>query len=148
MPGGLHPGVPLALVWAGSQWRLFADLTAESIGCCLLAPRRHVASVTDLEPGETSHLGPTLTRLMAALQAETSAQSVYLYAFDHPHLHIHLAPHRPGDALSTQIVKGSQVTGQKGGLQWATSAEFPPLPRETLLQTASRVRERLRTNTR
>jgi diadenosine tetraphosphate (Ap4A) HIT family hydrolase len=112
-PGGLHPDVPLALAWADSRWRLFADLTAESIGRCLLAPRRHVASVTGLEPGEASQLGPTLARLMAALQAETSAQAVYLYAFDHPHLHIHLAPHRPGDALSTQIVKGSEVTGQK-----------------------------------
>jgi diadenosine tetraphosphate (Ap4A) HIT family hydrolase len=148
LAGGLHPDVPLAPVWAGSHWRLFADLTAEAIGCCLLAPPRPVASVTEMEPGEASQLGATLHRLAAALQAETSAQAVYLYAFDHPHLHIHLAPHRPGDPLGTQIIQGSQVTGQQGGLHWATSAEFPPLPRDTVLQTAGRVRERLRTQTR
>jgi diadenosine tetraphosphate (Ap4A) HIT family hydrolase len=140
---GLHPQVPFALVWADSTWLLFADLTAESSGFSLLAPRRHVATVPDLEPGEASSLGPTLARLMEALQVETGAKAVYLYAFDHSHLHFHLAPHQPGDALSKQIIKGSEVTRQAGGLQWATSAGFPPLPRETHLQTASRVRERL-----
>jgi hypothetical protein len=76
LAGGLHPDVPLAPVWAGSHWRLFADLTAEAIGCCLLAPPRPVASVTEMEPGEASQLGATLHRLAAALQAETSAQAV------------------------------------------------------------------------
>jgi hypothetical protein len=57
LAGGLHPDVPLAPVWAGSHWRLFADLTAEAIGCCLLAPPRPVASVTEMEPGEASQLG-------------------------------------------------------------------------------------------
>ena len=143
LAGGLHPQVPFTLVWADSTWRLFADLTAESSGFSLLAPRRHVATVPELEPGEAAGLGPTLARLMEALQFETGAKAVYLYAFDHPHLHFHLAPHQTGDALSQQIIKGSEVTRQAGGLQWATSNEFPPLPRETHLQTASRVRERL-----
>jgi diadenosine tetraphosphate (Ap4A) HIT family hydrolase len=143
LAGGLHPQVPLALVWADSTWRLFADLTAESSGFCLLAPRRHVATVPQLEPGEVSSLGTTLARLMRTLQSETGAEAVYLYLFDHPHLHFHLAPHKTGDALSSQIVKGGQVTQQTGGLQWATSAEFPPLPREMHLQIASRVRGRL-----
>jgi len=80
LAGGLHPQVPFALVWADSTWRLFADLTAESSGFSLFAPRRHVAAVSDLEPGEASSLGPTLARLMEALQVETGAEAVYLYA--------------------------------------------------------------------
>jgi diadenosine tetraphosphate (Ap4A) HIT family hydrolase len=79
-----------------------------------------------------------------ALQSETASESVYLYAFEHPHLHFHLAPHRDGDALSNQIIKGTQIVQQVGGgLKLAASPEFPALPQETHLQTAARVRERL-----
>jgi diadenosine tetraphosphate (Ap4A) HIT family hydrolase len=140
---GLHPQLPFALVWADSAWQLFADLTAESQGFCLIAPRRHVATVPELTSSEAARLGTALSRLMGTLQSETGAQAVYLYAFNHSHLHFHLAPHTEGDALSSQIIKGSQITRQAGGLRWATSDEFPPLPRETHLRTASRVRDRL-----
>ena len=68
LAGGLHPQVPFTLVWPTASWRLFADLTAESSGFSLLAPRRHVATVPELEPGEAAGLGPTLARLMEALQ--------------------------------------------------------------------------------
>jgi diadenosine tetraphosphate (Ap4A) HIT family hydrolase len=63
LANGLHPQVPFTLVWADSTWLLFADLTAESSGFSLL-PRRHVATVPDLEPDEASSLGPTLAHLM------------------------------------------------------------------------------------
>jgi diadenosine tetraphosphate (Ap4A) HIT family hydrolase len=79
---GLHPQVPFTLVWANSTWRLFADLTAERSGFSLFAPRRHVATVPDPEPAKASSLGPTLARLMEALQLETGAEAVYSYAFD------------------------------------------------------------------
>ncbi len=36
---------------------------------------------------------------------------VYVYVFGGgaPHLHIHLAPHRPGDALNDRMIKGEVV---------------------------------------
>lgn len=144
MANDLHPSMPMAMTWADSKWRLFADLTAEADGISLLAPRRHVRNVSDLDPDEAATLGTVLGRLTSALQEETQAETVYLYVFDHSHLHIHLAPHQPGDALSSQIVKASQVVRAQGGLHLSTSTEYPPLPTDTLLQTASRVRDRLR----
>ena len=36
---------------------------------------------------------------------------VYVYIFGDgvPHLHLHLAPHRPGDALNDQMIRGEIV---------------------------------------
>ena len=39
-----------------------------------------------------------------ALRDETGSDLVYVYVFGGgiPHLHLHLTPHHPGDALNTQ----------------------------------------------
>lgn len=61
-----------------------------------------------------------------------------------PHLHAHLAPHRKGDALNDQIIRG-ELTEEKlpNGMTLFSSAEFPPLPRDQLGEIAARVRRKL-----
>jgi hypothetical protein len=61
-----------------------------------------------------------------------------------PHLHLHLAPHRAGDALSDRMIRG-EIFEEKlpSGMTRFESREFPPLPLEELREVAERVRARL-----
>jgi diadenosine tetraphosphate (Ap4A) HIT family hydrolase len=61
-----------------------------------------------------------------------------------PHLHVHLAPHRPDDALNTQIVRG-EIAEEKleSGVTRYVSKEFPSLPEAEQRAVARRIRQRL-----
>jgi diadenosine tetraphosphate (Ap4A) HIT family hydrolase len=68
---------------------------------------------------------------------------VYAYIFGDgvPHLHVHLAPHRPGDALNDQMIRGEIVEEKlPSGMTRIVSREFPSLPRAHLQEVAERVR--------
>jgi len=55
-----------------------------------------------------------------------------------------LAPHRPGDALSTQIVRGeAEVHPLPSGAAMYVSKDFPLLPEAQLRQAAEQIRQRL-----
>jgi diadenosine tetraphosphate (Ap4A) HIT family hydrolase len=80
------------------------------------------------------------------LREETGAELVYVYIFGDgvPHLHVHLAPHRKGDALCDQMIRGELIEEQlPNGFTRITSAQFPALPRDELASIADRVRKRL-----
>lgn len=82
------------------------------------------------------------------LKEVTGAEIVYVYIFGGgiPHLHVHLAPHRAGDALNDQMIKGEIVEEKlPSGMTRFESKDFPPLPREQLLEIADRVRGRMGT---
>ena len=71
---------------------------------------------------------------------------VYVYIFGDgvPHLHVHLAPHRTGDALNDQMIRGELVQEKlPNGMTLFTSKEFPALPREQLVEIADQVRIRM-----
>ena len=76
----------------------------------------------------------------------TGADLVYIYVFGGgvPHLHLHLAPHREGDALSATMIRGELLEEH---LSWGgtriVSREFPPLPEQELRAVADRIRDRL-----
>ena len=80
------------------------------------------------------------------MREATGAEVVYIYIFGDgiPHLHVHLAPHRKGDALNDQMIRG-EIVEQKmpSGATQFYSKEFPALPRDELLAVAERVRQRL-----
>ena len=61
-----------------------------------------------------------------------------------PHLHVHLAPHRTGDPLIDQMIRG-EITEEKlpDAMTRIVSSDFPPLPLEQLREVAERVRARL-----
>jgi diadenosine tetraphosphate (Ap4A) HIT family hydrolase len=102
-----------------------------------------VPFITDLDGDEARTIGEVLASTTSALREATGSEHVYLYVFGEgiPHLHLHLAPHRLGDALSHDMIRGP-VTEQQlpSGAFVVSNPEFPPLPEAELRQTAERVR--------
>lgn len=133
-------------IWQDEHWRLTMSLYAEALGFSYLEPKRHIPSILDLDGEEARTLGEVLARVTRALRDETGADLVYLYVFGSgiPHLHIHLAPHRPGDALNDQMIKGHVVVEKTdSGVGRMVSLEYPVLPQEDQRAVAARVGRRL-----
>jgi diadenosine tetraphosphate (Ap4A) HIT family hydrolase len=133
-------------VWEDDLWRLTVSLAAEVPGFAYLEPKRHVPHITELDGAEAASFGPVLARCTRTLREATGAEVVYVYIFGDgiPHLHVHLAPHRKGDALNDQMIRG-EIVEQKmpSGATQFYSEEFPARPREELLGVAEKVRRRL-----
>jgi diadenosine tetraphosphate (Ap4A) HIT family hydrolase len=133
-------------VWQDNLWRLTVSLAAEVAGFAYLEPKRHVPYITDLDGAEAASFGPALARCTRTLREVTGADVVYVYIFGDgiPHLHVHLAPHRKGDALNDQMIRG-EISEEKlpSGATLVFSKEFPALPRDELMAVAKRVRQRL-----
>lgn len=130
-------------VWRDAHWRLTVSLSSEVAGFAYLEPLRHIPFITDLDGTEAASFGPTIARCTRILREATGTDVVYVYIFGDgvPHLHVHLAPHRAGDALNDQMVRGALVEEKlPSGMTRFTSAEFPPLPRADLEAIAERVR--------
>lgn len=120
-------------VWEDPHWRLTMSLGAEVLGFSYLEPKRHIPHITDLDGEEARTLGMVLARVTRILREETGAELVYLYVFGGsvPHLHIHLAPYRTGDALNSQMVRGQIIEERlENGASRMVSEEYPPLPEE------------------
>jgi len=133
-------------VWEDVHWRLTVSIAAEVPGFAYLEPKRHIGFVTDLDGAEAETFGPVLARSTRALKDATGAEVAYVYVFGDgiQHLHLHLAPHRAGDALNDQMIRGEIVEERlPSGMTRFTSREFPPLPRERLLAVAEQIRHRL-----
>ena len=130
------------LVWEDDLWRLTVAKESEVVGFSYLEPKRHVPHITDLDGPEAATLGPVLARVTRALREAAEAEMVYIYVFGGgiPHLHIHLAPHRNGDALNEAMIRGELTeTRLPSGATAFPSPEFPPQPEEQ----HARFRERL-----
>ena len=118
-------------VWSDDPWRLTTSLSAEVGGFSYLEPRRHIVAITAIDGEEARTLGDVLGRCTTALKDATGAEQVYIYSFGSgiPHLHLMLAPHRQGDALSDWMLKGE--------------AAETPLPEDDLRVTADLIRRAL-----
>lgn len=133
-------------VWEDELWRLTMAIASETPGFSYLEPKRHITDITRLDGPEAATLGATLARVTAALRDVTGAERVYIYVFGGgvAHLHLHLAPHRPGDALNDQMIRGELTTQTlPSGATLIASKEYPPLPEAELRAVAERVRLRL-----
>jgi diadenosine tetraphosphate (Ap4A) HIT family hydrolase len=130
-------------VWQDPHWRLTVSLSSEVAGFAYLEPRRHIRYITELDGPEAATFGPAMARTTRALKDATGAELVYVYIFGGgiPHLHVHLAPHRSGDGLNDQMIRGEIVEEQlPNGMTRFTSAAFPALPRDQLVRIADQVR--------
>jgi diadenosine tetraphosphate (Ap4A) HIT family hydrolase len=80
-------------------------------GYSYLNSRRHIPYVTDLDGPEAASLGTVLARCARAIREATGAALVYVHVFGDgaAHLHFHLIPHLPGDALSSEVVRGGTL---------------------------------------
>jgi len=133
-------------VWEDPLWRLSTVLKGEVLGFSYLEPKRHVPHITDLDGEEARTFGTILARTSAALRNATGAEVVYVYVFGGgiPHLHLHLAPHRSGDALSDSFIRGEQTqTKLPSGATMIVSRDFPPLPVAQHAQVRERIRQEL-----
>ena len=140
------PELERVQVWEDDLWRLTVALASEVRGFAYLEPKRHIGFITDLDGAEAETFGAILARCCRALKETTGAGIVYVYIFGDgvPHLHVHLAPHRAGDALADQMIRGEIVEEKMpSGMTRITSRDFPPLAREDLLEVADRVREHM-----
>lgn len=133
-------------VWRDDLWRLTLSLDSEVLGFGYLEPLRHIASIAHLDGPEAQSFGPAMARASQALKAATGAPFVYVYIFGDgvPHLHVHLAPHRDGDALNSQMIRG-QIVSEKmaNGFERFFSRDFPALPEADQRRIAEAVRQRL-----
>ncbi len=133
-------------VWSDALWRLTVARSAEVPGFAYLEPRRHIPSIAELEGEEARTFGTVLAEVTRVLREETGSERVYVYIFGDsvPHLHVHLAPHRSGDALNDQMIRGElQVEQMENGTERITSKDYPPLPESVQLEVQRRVRQRL-----
>ena len=133
-------------VWEDALWRLTVSLASEVAGFGYLEPKRHVGFITDLDGAEAATFGAALARCSRALKEAAGVEFVYLYVFGDgvPHLHVHLAPHRTGDALNDQMIRGEIVEEKlPNGMTRFTSQQFPPLPLDELRAIADRTRSLL-----
>lgn len=133
-------------VWEDDLWRLTMATASETPGFSYLEPKRHITDITRLDGAEAATLGPTLARVTAALREVTQVERVYIYVFGDgvAHLHLHLAPHHPGDALNDQMIRGELTTETlPSGATLIASKDFPPLPAAELRAVAERVRQTL-----
>jgi diadenosine tetraphosphate (Ap4A) HIT family hydrolase len=133
-------------VWSDPLWRLTMALKAEVSGFAYLEPRRHVPHLEDLADREAATFGGVLAAVSKALKAAANGELVYLYVFGGgiPHLHVHLAPHRTGDALNDQMIRGDFVeTRLPGGATEYLSTEFPLVPEDQIHDMAQNVQRRL-----
>jgi diadenosine tetraphosphate (Ap4A) HIT family hydrolase len=134
-------------VWEDDLWRLTVSLFAEVPGFSVLEPKRHIPYIADLEGAEAQTFGPVMARVSSVLREVTSAEQVFVYVFGEgiAHLHVHLAPHREGDALNDIMVKGELVEQKEleSGAGYYVSKDYPPLPEDELAEVAERIRARL-----
>ncbi len=129
-------------VWEDELWRLWTVIQGSIPGFSILMPQRHIPHVTDLAEMEAATLGDVLARTTKALRDATGSQVVYVYVFGEgiAHLHIHLAPHRPDDALNSAMLRG-RVTEERlpSGATVIRSLDFPERPLEELSRTADAI---------
>jgi diadenosine tetraphosphate (Ap4A) HIT family hydrolase len=133
-------------VWQDDLWRLTTSFASETPGFSYLEPKRHISDIAALDGPEAATLGSTLARVTSALKAETGASLVYIYVFGDgiAHLHLHLAPHIPGDALNDHMIRGEMIeTPLPNGATLIESKDYPPLPEAELRALAERLRQRL-----
>lgn len=130
-------------VWEDDLWRLSLSGRGYVRGFGYLEPKRHVPHITDLDGEEAATFGPVLARVTSALKEAAEAELVYVYVFGGgiPHLHLHLGPHREGDALAADIIRG-RVDAERdaSGATRLVSRDFPEVSADELRRTAARAR--------
>jgi diadenosine tetraphosphate (Ap4A) HIT family hydrolase len=133
-------------VWENDLWRLTMSMDSYTPAFCYLEPKRHIPYITELDGDEARTFGTTMARVTTVLKEITEAEVVYAYIFGGgiPHLHVHLAPHREGDALSGTMIRGEVVEEKMpSGATALISKEFAPVPSNELEVLATRARHLL-----
>ncbi|MGH2748109.1 MAG: HIT family protein [Actinomycetota bacterium] len=133
-------------VWENEHWRLTIAVGGQVPGFSFLEPKRHIPHITDIDGEEAKTFGDALATTTSALKEAAGAELVYVYVFGGgiPHLHVHLAPHREGDALNDLLLKGELETEKlPSGATKIVSKDFPMIEDAEHRRIVERARELL-----
>lgn len=95
---------PAAVVLDDGGFLAFLDHRPLFPGHCLLIPKQHVATLTDLAPRDGALLIGSAQLLCSALESSLSAEGTFVAINNRvsqsvPHLHCHVVPRRKKDGL-------------------------------------------------
>ncbi|MDQ3690904.1 MAG: HIT family protein [Chloroflexota bacterium] len=134
------------MVWEDLLWRLSMARRGYTTGFGYLEPKRHIPHITDLDGEEAATFGIVLGRATRALKEAAGAELVWVYVFGGgiAHLHVHLAPHRAGDALNSNIIRGElTMEPHPSGASRMVSRDFAERSADEIAAVAERARELL-----
>lgn len=105
--GILAGSLPASVVLEDEATVAFLDISPITPGHTLVVPRRHAASLAELEPETGAAVFRTAMRIAAALRrTDLQVDGVNLLLSDGtaagqevPHVHLHVVPRFPGDGL-------------------------------------------------
>ncbi len=95
---------PALLVLEEAAFVAFLDRRPLFPGHCLLVPRQHVETFTELPPALAGPLVAAVQLLTRAVEEAVAAEGSFLAVNNRvsqsvPHLHVHVVPRRRGDGL-------------------------------------------------
>jgi histidine triad (HIT) family protein len=96
--------VPAAKVHETEDVVAFLDTRPLFAGHCLLIPRRHYETLTDLPAADVAPLFGAARKLAGAVESALDAPGSFVAINNRvsqsvPHLHVHIVPRRPKDGL-------------------------------------------------
>ncbi len=98
-----------------SAWDVVHAYGTALEGWLVLATRRHITAVADMDGTEAGELGPLVQRVSRALQEELGCTKTYVAQFAedprHPHVHFHVIPRRADQPAEW---KGPRIFSQLG----------------------------------
>lgn len=90
--------IPSTEVYSDEEFYAFRDINPGAPTHCLVIPRKHIARITEADPGDEALLGRLMLRANAIARAEGIAESGFRYVINcnddggqtvyHIHLHI------------------------------------------------------------
>jgi diadenosine tetraphosphate (Ap4A) HIT family hydrolase len=90
---------PRERVYDDGLWRVAHSFNSALPGWMVVIPRRHVLSLSELTAEEARTLGPLLSALSRALEAELRVDKAYVALFAEQegfaHVHLHVIPRPP-----------------------------------------------------
>ena len=102
---------PASIVYEDKHVVAFLDFQPINEGHCIVATKRHVAYLRDLDPAIGARLFKTAQRIEPALEASgLPCDGTNLFLADHPiagqkvfHVHLHVFPRHAGDAVRINL---------------------------------------------
>ena len=96
--------LPAAKVYENDDMVAFLDTRPLFAGHCLLIPRPHIATLTDLPPDRVGPFFAGVRLVAAAVEAALAADGSFIAINNRvsqsvPHLHVHIVPRRNKDGL-------------------------------------------------
>ncbi|MDW8317872.1 MAG: HIT family protein [Anaerolineae bacterium] len=111
---------PASVVHRDERCVAFMDLYPITPGHLLVVPRRHAASLAELDPADGGHLFVTAQRMAAALRRSgLRCEGVNLFLADGEaagqeifHVHLHVVPRFAGDGVKVRAATGRPTRGE------------------------------------